>query len=145
MVNCVEVAFASRRYRDLLRLREKYLRAPLGLKLTSQDTCDDQQQWHFASLADGKIIAGVIIAPGSQQSAQLRQMVVDKQWQGKGVGETLLRFAHDQSAQRGVQTITLNARDSAVGFYTRFGYRRCGASHTLFGIVHWPMAVELLV
>lgn len=143
MVNYSEVAFASEHYRELLALRERYLRAPLGVALTAQDTRDDYRQWHFTALVDNEVIAGVIIAPARNQTAQLRQMVVDQAWQGKGVGEALMRFAHDQSAQRGVQTITLNARDSAVGFYARFGYQRCGSAHSLLGIIHWPMVAEL--
>lgn len=147
MVDCIEVAFASERYQALLALREQQLRAPLGVSLTAQDTCCDHSQWHYAALVsnanDAAVVGGVIIAPGAKQTAQLRQMVVDKAWQGYGVGAALLRFAHEQAINRGVKTITLNARDSAVGFYTRFGYRCSGDSHKLLNVVHWPMTIEL--
>lgn len=143
MVNCIEVAFASARYQELLVLREQYLRVPLGVSLSKQDVCDDEHHWHFAALADDVLIGGVIIAPGANQKAQLRQMVVDKTWQGLGVGEALLRFAHDHAIKMGVKTITLNARDSAVGFYARFGYQCSGDSHLLLKIVHWPMVIAL--
>jgi GNAT superfamily N-acetyltransferase len=89
--------------------------------------------------------AGRALACGRVQAldaatAQVRDMAVQPQHQGKGLGVAVLRALEDAAAKQGHTTLVLEARENAMGFYTRAGYEIVAKTHLLFGSVqHWRM------
>jgi GNAT superfamily N-acetyltransferase len=57
---------------------------------------------------------------------QLRGMAVHDTRQGSGIGRLLLRAAEDRLRAAGITVAWANARDSALGFYEKLGWRAHG-------------------
>jgi ribosomal protein S18 acetylase RimI-like enzyme len=72
-------------------------------------------------------------------SVRLRQMAVLNNLQGKGIGRALMQFAENIARDRGFQKITMHARQTAVGFYEKLGYRVCGQEFEEVTIPHYVM------
>jgi predicted GNAT family N-acyltransferase len=51
--------------------------------------------------------------------------------------------AEAEARRRGLKRVKLHARDSAVPFYEKLGYRPDGAWYDALGITHLDMAKEL--
>ena len=73
-------------------------------------------------------------------TAQIRSMAVEEEWRGKGIGSIVIRELEKIAIEKGAKKIILHARDNAVKFYERNGYKVVKQSHTLFGsIPHFLM------
>lgn len=129
----------SEYYRQSLALREQVLRIPLGMTIRPEDTQHDSEQHHYVALKDGKVIGTISLAHSTPTTAKLRQMAVDTLHHGQGVGAGLMAYAHDQAQALGYSHITLNARDTAIGFYEKLGYHAVGDIFTEIGIPHQRM------
>ncbi len=67
-------------------------------------------------------------------------MAVEETFQGKNIGKALMEFIMDRCEQEHLHTIILHARERAVPFYERLGFRIVEKSHLLFGeIQHYLM------
>jgi thiamine transport system ATP-binding protein len=65
------------------------------------------------------------VDPG-ERDRQLRGMAVDRSRQGGGFGAVLLAAGVERALADGATTVWANARDSALGFYTRHGFVTIG-------------------
>jgi predicted GNAT family N-acyltransferase len=74
---------------------------------------------------------------------KLRQMAVDPDHQGRGIGTQIVNFAEKLSAHRGYREIILHARETAVRFYERAGYVAKGEIFTEATIPHRKMVKQL--
>ncbi|KAI0839725.1 GCN5-like N-acetyltransferase [Hypoxylon sp. FL0890] len=54
-------------------------------------------------------------------AARFRKFATAPAWQGKGVGSALLAYTIEAAARKGATSIWCDARQSALGFYQRFG------------------------
>lgn len=143
MIEYKKVEFGSPRYREMLRLREEILRAPLGLALSADDMAYDAQEWHLAALRGEELVGCLLVRPLSPVEAKLRQMAVVGSLRGQRIGEGLLRFAEEICAQSGVEQIVLSARCTALGFYEKCGYVCEGAEYIEQTIAHIKMRKAL--
>ena len=77
---------------------------------------------------------------GIQNTFQLRGMAVLEDYQGKGIGKILLNFAENLAKEKEAQTLWMNARVSALGFYRNSGYKILGEVFEIPGIgPHYTM------
>ncbi len=118
------------------KLRWKILRAPWKQARGSERVADDAESTHLMVLDDG----GTLMAVGRLHfngigEGQIRFMAVDVPAQRKGVGTRLLQALEDRAVAHGASRITLDARESALGFYRKRGYSPLGPGHTLFNSV----------
>ncbi|AIY13291.1 GNAT family N-acetyltransferase [Cellulophaga baltica] len=60
------------------------------------------------------------------EAAQLRGMAVLDEYHGHGFGKQLLLFGEELLKKKEKTTVWMNARVSAVGFYTNLGYHKVG-------------------
>jgi N-acetylglutamate synthase-like GNAT family acetyltransferase len=81
----------------------------------------------------------------SPEEAQVRFMAVDSEWNRSGLGSRILQGLEAEARKRGAQTIILNSRDSAIGFYEKHGYASSGQAGALFGgkVQHVRMSKSL--
>lgn len=75
--------------------------------------------------------------------AQVRYMAVAEAARGQGLGAVVLDALEQAALAKGCQQIVLNARDSAVEFYRKAGYRQGAELPPLWTIPHWQMLKEL--
>ena len=85
-----------------------------------------RQQLHFALLAQDEVVACVSFKPLSKQRLKLRQMAVDPNFQGQGLGKVLITNAEDAVKQLGFNYIQMAAREVAVNFYRKLGLCQSG-------------------
>ncbi|MDL2252841.1 GNAT family N-acetyltransferase [Ruminococcaceae bacterium OttesenSCG-928-I18] len=134
-----QISLGSAHYRQALALRSKVLRDPLGLCLSEEDLESDPVCLHLAALRGGRLIGAVVLEPKDHNAYYLKQMAIDPEEQGHGVGRALLRQAESLAAAKGGKRIYMQARMTARGFYEKLGYAPVGESQIFIGIPHIKM------
>ncbi len=95
---------------------------------------------HTGALAGGKIIGIASVyreaRPGRHDAHayRLRGMATSPEARGTGVGGALLRHVLDACLELGATEVWCNARDTASGFYVRFGFEMLEGPFELPGI-----------
>ncbi|MDP6044481.1 MAG: GNAT family N-acetyltransferase [Phycisphaerae bacterium] len=139
-----EAQYDSDGYRDILAMRDRLLRRPLGLTWSPEDLAGESEQFHFGLFDDAQtLIACVVIKPLDAHTAKLRQMAVDEACRFTGVGSFLIRGVEEILRSRGFQRIEMDARDTAVGFYRKLGYQTQGDQFTQVTIPHFRMTRDI--
>ena len=118
----VEIEWKSSRYESEIDLRDRLLRAPLGLTFTAEDLDAEASQLHFGMVQDGELVACAVVVPLPEGVGKLRQMAVDPPYQRRGVGSRLIREIEGELGMREFVKLELHARKEAVTFYQRLGY-----------------------
>jgi ribosomal protein S18 acetylase RimI-like enzyme len=121
-------------------LRWKILRAPWNQPKGSEKDDLEKQSIHIIAVENDEVIGVGRAHFNSSSEAQFRYMAVDEQWQGKGIGKLILNELEKRVVEKRAEKIILHARDNAVKFYKRNGYKIVKTSHTLFGLIpHYLM------
>jgi hypothetical protein len=135
-----EIIFGTDEFREECELRHRVLRAPLGLNLYDQNLDAEKDQVHFGLFDDNeKLVACVIVIALSTTQAKLRQMAVAPEQQRRGRGRKLIQNVESTLLARGVTTLSLHARKTAVGFYEGLGYVTYGETFIEVGLPHMAM------
>ena len=118
------------RYRDL---RWRILRAPYNQpKITEQDDVGTKDYPIMVCEVDG-IPIGVGRAHFiSEDEAQIRSISVEEEWKGKGIGSIVLKELEKIVTAKGAKRIIIHARNNAIEFYQKNGYKSVEPSYTLF-------------
>jgi GNAT superfamily N-acetyltransferase len=91
----------------------------------------------YVAISDGSIIGTFALlimdnlALMGAPSGILEDVVVQRDWQGKGVGKEMMQFSMDRCRERGCYNLSLSSRSSrenAHQFYEGIGFRRHGYS-----------------
>ncbi len=131
-------------YAQVIDLRQRVLRAPLGLDIRNDDLDAETEQLIFIYEEAGKVLGCVLLQHYDAETFKLRQMAVDPDMQGKGIGAELINAADVYAVQVGKHKMLLHAREVAVPFYHKLGYEVTGPEFTEVGIPHRKME-KLLV
>jgi ribosomal protein S18 acetylase RimI-like enzyme len=121
-VQIKQAPYDSPEYWQMVALRKAILRAPLGLDFTPEQLAAESEHHHFGAWAGEELIGCLVLEPLTDDSLKMRQVAVKPEWQGQGVGTTLVRFAETFAQQQGYRKLVLHARQTAVPFYLRLGY-----------------------
>ncbi|MDA1331143.1 MAG: GNAT family N-acetyltransferase [Proteobacteria bacterium] len=129
----------------MLNLRERQLRAPIGLTLTNSDLENERRQHHFGLFnSSGDLCACVVLSmENSGQQGKLRQMAVAKKYQLCGMGRLLFEHVESWCRVHGVSQIVLNARTSVKGFYHKLGFTEYGVEFVQATLPHIKMLKTL--
>ncbi|GAA5132334.1 bifunctional GNAT family N-acetyltransferase/hotdog fold thioesterase [Thalassotalea piscium] len=121
-------------YEQYYQLRWQTLRAPWQQPLGSeQDELETQSVHRMVINEQGQVIAIGRLHFTNHNNAQIRYMAVADSFHGQGLGRVIIDALEQVAKKFGVATITLNAREQAVGFYQKLGYQGDLVSHVLFG------------
>lgn len=126
-------------YEQVLDLRQRVLRAPLGLDVRKDDLEPEKEQVIFVYAEKEVVIGCVLLQPFEDHAFKLRQMAVDASMQGKGIGTALVKSAESYAKSVGKRLMFLHARSTAQHFYETLGYEVEGAPFTEIGIPHRKM------
>lgn len=139
-----EILFASAEYDQECVLRQQVLRRPLGLDLYAEDLRPEAQQLHFGMFDEaGRLVGCVIAAPQSATEVKIRQMAVATDMQRRGLGRAIMQQLEAVLAARGFTHFALHARDVAVPFYEKLGYKVVGPGFVEVTIPHVAMEKTL--
>ena len=126
---------------DYYMLRYNILRKPWNQPFDSTFDEWEKQSVHVLMIDDnGEAVAAGRLQINSEEEGQVRSMAVMETQQGKGCGTQILHWLEEEALRMKMKHIILDARDGAVNFYKKNGYKVEGDSYILFGtIVHYRM------
>jgi len=131
-------------FEQYYRLRYRILRAPWGEPKGSEVDAIEQQCFHIMAIQDNETVGVGRLQYNSANEAQIRYMAVAGAHERSGIGRRIVGALEQEAANNAVQTIVLDAREPAVGFYEKLGYRVEAESYVLFGeIQHYRMIKRL--
>jgi predicted GNAT family N-acyltransferase len=138
------VRFASPAYHEMVALRSRLLREPLGLAFTAEQLAAEKDHVHLAAWKDG-VMAGtlMLLPPDPNTVARMRQMAVDPRFERRGLGRALVHCGEIELCRLGATRIELAARVPAVGFYEKLGYEVQGEPFIELTVPHVLMAKRL--
>jgi predicted GNAT family N-acyltransferase len=140
----IEIEFQSDRFAEEVELRNRLLRIPLGLSLSEEEIREEAQQFHFGLINDNdQLVACAIIVPIDEHHVKFRQMAVDQDHQGRGLGARLIAAIERELVSRGIRSVEMHARSAVLEFYKKQGYREIGSEFTEVGIPHRKMIKDL--
>ncbi|MEO0530924.1 MAG: GNAT family N-acetyltransferase [Planctomycetota bacterium] len=138
--------YDSPEYHAARELRRRFLREPLGLRLTSADVAGEDAQHHFGLFTEepgsARSLVGVAIGKPDAEvpgGVRLRQVAVHADHRGQGLGRLLMSECEHLLAEYGYDRFILYARGEAVPFYDRCGYASTGDVTELIGMPHHRM------
>jgi GNAT superfamily N-acetyltransferase len=151
----VEVEFAEPRTEEELeryyRLRYERLRKEWGLPEGSErDHPAEAGSSHIVAKVDSRIIGAACYAVGMTERhgerllyVRFRQLAVDAQFEGHGIGSALMRLVEERARGIGAKEIVGNVRVDNVAYFERHGWIVLGEGEPLYGFEHVSMAKPL--
>jgi ribosomal protein S18 acetylase RimI-like enzyme len=134
----------SAEYRQMVKLRLDILRKPLGLSFTTEELEQEKEDILIAAFEDEENMLGCcLLTKTDPGTVRLRQMAVSGNLQGKGIGRQMIQFAENVARDYGYKRITMHARNTAIGFYEKFGYQVLGSEFVEVSIPHHVMEKRL--
>ena len=102
----------------------------------------DEGAWHFgAYLPEGLVSVASVYPEG--RSARLRKFATATGFQGRGIGTRMLSHILSDLRSKGVSCFWCDARESAIGFYQRFGMKPEGDRFYKGEVPFFKMSVAL--
>ncbi len=139
-----QIGFATPEYDEAVRLRYVVLREPLGLDYTAEQLAEEYADTHLGIYNQQGVLLGyLMLTEVSDTEYKMRQVAVRPDLQNCGVGTALVAAAEDFARQRGKQKISMHARETAVPFYTRLGYKKEGKQFTEVTIPHFKLVKKI--
>ena len=138
-----QIDHGSKEYQQMVTLRFEIMRKPLGLSFSAEELAKEKNDILIGAFDEDEMTGCCILTDISSGSVKLRQMAVLKNMQGKGIGETIIQFAENIARDKGYRTLTMHARDTAIGFYEKYGYKVEGGGFIEINIPHHIMKKNL--
>ncbi|MDP1993825.1 MAG: GNAT family N-acetyltransferase [Ignavibacteria bacterium] len=141
-IDIKQIAFGGTEHKKEIELRYRVLRQPLGLHYTQEQLAAEKDEFHFAAFEGDKLVGCLLMKTIGKEEIKMRQVAVDEDYQGKGVGKKLVLYSEKFTAENGFSLIILHARKSAVPFYEKLGYKIVGSEFTEVTLPHFKMKKE---
>jgi predicted GNAT family N-acyltransferase len=140
-----EIQHRSPEYEEVVCLRDRILRLPLGLKLDQSELDAEASDIHLAAVdpESGRIAGCLVLTPLDRMRVRMRQVAVVEANRGAGIGKALIREAEVIGRKRGFSEIVLHARETVVPLYMKLGYKAIGEPFQEIGIAHRRMSKPL--
>ena len=131
-------------FEKYFELRWRILRKPWGEPRGSEQDEQENNSYHIMAIEDGEVVGVARLQFPEQTSAQLRYMAVDTEYQGKGIGRAIVEHMELCAKNNSAKELFFNARDNALGFYEKLGYRFIAKTYLLFDTIqHYKMSKNL--
>ena len=88
-----QIDHGSKDYQKMVNLRNEILRKPLGLSFDPEELEREKNDVLIGAFEDDKILGCCMLTRVNNSTCRLRQMAVQNNLQGKGVGHALMNFA----------------------------------------------------
>lgn len=138
-----QIDHGTKEYQQMVKLRNDILRKPLGLSFSPEELAAEKEDILIGAFDDDEMLACCMLTKADNNCLRLRQMAVQNNQQGKGIGASMLSFAELISRDKGYKKLIMHARETAVGFYEKLGYKVVGDKFTEVTIPHFEMEKKL--
>ncbi len=138
-----QIDHGSKEYQQMINLRLEILRKPLGLSFTKEELEKEKEDILIGAFEEDKMLACCMLTRHDEKCVRLRQMAVQNNVQGKGIGASMMIFAETLARDKGFKRLTMHARKTALGFYEKLGYKVTGDEFTEVTIPHFVMEKRL--
>ena len=135
----MQIDHGSQEYHKMVKLRDEILRKPLGLAFSREELEKERNDILVGAFDDDKILACCLLTETDRETVRLRQMAVRKNQQGKGIGHSMMLFAETLARDKGYKKLMMHARDTAIGFYEKQGYKTLGEQFIEVSLPHHLM------
>lgn len=117
-----EIMYGSLEYHQEIRLRSKILREPLGLQFRPDELAGENKDIHLGAFSGTTLLGCLLLSPQANNTMRVRQVAVDANTQGRGIGRKLVEYSEQKASSLGFTELYLKARLTAVPFYLKLGY-----------------------
>jgi len=138
-----QIDHGTKEYQQMINLRNEILRKPLGLSFTPEELANEKEDILIGAFDEEDMLACCMLTKADHNSLRLRQMAVLNNLQGKGIGASMMNFAEILTRDKGYKKIIMHARETAIGFYEKLGYKVVGDKFTEVTIPHYVMEKKL--
>ena len=139
-----QIDHGTKEYQQMVTLRLDVLRKPLGLSFTDDELQTEKEDILIGAFEEEKMLACCLLTKTPENKClKVRQMAVQNNLQGKGIGASLMSFAETLARDKGFKKLTMHARKNALGFYEKLGYKVVGDEFEEVTIPHFAMEKKL--
>ncbi|MEY2916386.1 MAG: hypothetical protein RIS73_100 [Bacteroidota bacterium] len=138
-----QIDHGTKEYKQMVALRMEILRKPLGLSFTEEELSNEKNDILIGAFEDDKMLACCLLTKIDNTTIKLRQMAVQNNLQGKGIGASIMSFAETVARDKGYKKLMMHARDTAIGFYEKFDFKVKGNEFIEVHVPHHVMEKRL--
>ena len=88
-----QIDHGTKEYKQMVKLRDTILRKPLGLSFSPEELNREKEDILIGAFDEDEILACCLLTEVDNNTLKLRQMAVQNNLQGKGIGASLMSFA----------------------------------------------------
>jgi len=138
-----QIDHGSKEYKQMIALRMEILRKPLGLSFSDDELAKEKEDILIGAFDEDKILACCLLTKVDNATIKLRQMAVQNNLQGKGIGASMMSFAETVARDKGYKNLMMHARNTAIGFYEKFDFKVKGNEFIEVNVPHHVMEKRL--
>ena len=138
-----QIDHGTKEYHQMVDLRLEILRKPLNLRFTKEELENEKQDILIGAFEEDKILGCCLLTRIDDNSVRLRQMAVQNNLQGKGIGASMLNYAENIARDHGYKNMVMHARKPVIGFYEKLGYKVTSGEFEEITIPHHVMEKAL--
>jgi len=138
-----QIDHGSKEYEQMVQLRHLILRQPLGLSFSKEELEKEKDNILIGAFDEEEMLGCCMLTKIDDSTLQVRQMAVNNNLQGKGIGASIMSFAENLSRDKGYKKLIMHARNTAIGFYEKFGFKVKGGEFTEVNLPHHLMEKKL--
>ena len=131
-------------YNQMVSLRMEILRKPLGLSFSEDELTREKEDILIGAFEEEVMLGCCLLTKIDKDCLKLRQMAVQNNLQGKGIGASMMNFAETVATDKGYKRLIMHARKSAVGFYEKIGYKVASNEFEEVTLPHFVMEKKLV-
>lgn len=123
-------------FESYYELRWRILRKPWAQPKGSEQVETDKDSYHILAEIDDKVIGVGCIHEIEDGVGRIRFMAVDDDYQKQGIGEAMVNLLEKYAIEKKWNKVLLYAREIAVNFYLKLGYKIIDNGEPLFGVIN---------
>lgn len=138
-----QIDHGTKEYHQMVELRNEILRKPLGLTFDPTELDREKEDTLISVFEEDVLLGCCLLTKVDDKCVRLRQMAVQNNLQGKGIGASMMNYAENVARDAGYSKMIMHARKTATGFYEKLGYKVTGKEFVEITIPHIVMEKKL--
>lgn len=138
-----QIDHGTKEYQQMVELRNEILRKPLGLAFDVEELTRETEDILIAAFEEDTILGCCLLTRVDKNCVRLRQMAVQNNLQGKGIGAAMMNYAENVARDAGYHKVIMHARKTATVFFEKIGYKATGKEFVEITIPHYVMEKKL--